>query len=80
MSANVTDCPEDGLICCGLTRGITFSIRHITTMIATKNRIATTGSQLIAHVCSSCVNEVWRRARRRFVHGDRVGDRVGHGR
>ncbi len=40
MSSNVTDWLEDGLICCGLMRGITFSVRHITKISATKNRIA----------------------------------------
>ena len=49
---------EDGLICCGLTRGITFSIRHITTMIATKNRIATTGSNCSAQFWRFCTNEM----------------------
>ena len=49
---------EAGLICCGLTFGITFSIRHITAMITTKNRIATTGSQFSAQFCRFCTNEV----------------------
>ena len=31
---------------CGLIRGITFKVRHITKMIATKNRIVRTGCQL----------------------------------
>ena len=29
MSFHATDWLEEGLICCGLTRGITFSVRHI---------------------------------------------------
>ena len=57
MSSHPTDWSEEGLICCGLTRGITFSIRHITKMIATKNRIATTGSQLSAQFWISCAIE-----------------------
>ena len=28
MSCQATDCSEAGLICCGLTRGMTFSVRH----------------------------------------------------
>ena len=46
MSANETDWLEAGLICCGLIRGITFSVRHITKISAAKNRIITTGDQL----------------------------------
>ncbi len=46
MSANVTAWLEAGLICCGLIRGITFSVRHITNRIAAKNTIVRTGSQL----------------------------------
>ena len=44
MSAKDTACLEDGLICCGLTRGITLSVRHRMKMSAVKNRITTTGS------------------------------------
>ena len=33
MSAKVTAALEEGLICCGLMRGITFSVRSITKMI-----------------------------------------------
>ena len=57
MSANVTDWSDDGLICCGLVRGITFSIRHIMKISAEKNRIAMTGSQLSAWFWISCANE-----------------------
>jgi hypothetical protein len=46
MSANETDWFEAGLICCGLIRGITFSVRHIRKISAVKNRIITTGDQL----------------------------------
>ncbi len=69
MSSHPTDWSEEGLICCGLTRGITFSIRHITKMIAVKNRIATTRLPLEGPVLD-------------FLHdrglrtlGDRVNDR-----
>ncbi len=48
MSANDTDWLDAGLICCGLTRGITFSVRHIRYSSAAKNRIITTGDQLYA--------------------------------
>ena len=46
MSAKVTAALEEGLICCGLMRGITFSVRNITKMITVKNTIIRTGSQL----------------------------------
>src|SRR5947209_7855463 len=49
MSWNDTAWLEAGLICCGLIRGITFSVRHIKKMSAEKNRIATTGSHCVAH-------------------------------
>ncbi len=49
MSSHPTDWSEAGLICCGLTRGITFNMRHIRKTSALKNRIATTGSQFTAH-------------------------------
>ena len=58
MSANVTDWPEDGLMRCGLIRGITFSIRHIMKISAVKNRIAITGSQFRAWFCISCAKEM----------------------
>ena len=41
-----------------LVLGITFNIRHITTMMIVKNRIAITGSQLSAQFWISCANEV----------------------
>ncbi len=44
MSANDADWLDAGLICCGLIRGMTFSVRHRMKMIATKNMIPTTGS------------------------------------
>jgi len=43
MSANATDWLEAGLICWGLTRGITFSVRHIRYSSALKNTIIITG-------------------------------------
>ena len=46
-----------GLICCGFVRGITFSVRHSTKMIAAKNRIISTGSQLSAQFWISCAIE-----------------------
>ena len=58
MSFQPTAWLDAGLICCGLTRGITFSIRHITTMITVKNTIAMTGSQFRAQFWISCVNDV----------------------
>ena len=54
MSANETDWLEAGLICCGLTRGMTFSVRHIRYSSAAKNRIITTGDQLYAAFCICC--------------------------
>jgi hypothetical protein len=57
MSFQPTAWFDAGLICCGFTFGITFNIRHITAMIATKNRIATTGSQLSAQLWRFCTNE-----------------------
>ncbi len=59
ISAKVTRCLEAGLICCGLTFGITFNIRHITMMITVKKRIATTGCQLVAQFWISVASEVW---------------------
>ena len=57
MSAKLTDWPDVGLILCGLTRGITFRVRHMMKISAPKNRIATTGSQFSAQVCSCCVKD-----------------------
>ena len=53
MSAHATDWLEAGLICCGLIRGITFSVRHITKRSAAKNTIIRTGSHWSAQFCSS---------------------------
>ncbi len=50
MSSKLTPCLEAGLMRCGLMRGITFSVRHITRMMAVKKRIAMTGSQLVGEV------------------------------
>ena len=46
MSSKETDWLDAGFICCGLTRGITFSVRHIRKISAVKKRIITTGDQL----------------------------------
>ena len=58
MSAKDTDWLDAGLICCGLTRGITFSVRHIRKMSAVKNRIIMTGDQLKAQFWISCTTEL----------------------
>jgi hypothetical protein len=58
MSANETDSSEDGLICCGLTRGITFSVRHMTKISAMKKTIITTGDQLYAAFWICCTIDV----------------------
>ena len=57
-SANETDWSDAGLICCGLTRGITFSMRQKMKMRTTKKRIAKTGCQLTAQFWISCTNDV----------------------
>ena len=46
MSSKETDWFDAGFICCGFTRGITFSVRHIRNSSAVKKRIITTGDQL----------------------------------
>ena len=59
MSLNVTARLEDGLMRCGLTRGITFSVRHMSPIRQTKNRIAITGSHASAKFWTSCAKEVF---------------------
>ena len=49
---------DAGLICCGLIRGITFSVRHSTKMITVKNTIIRTGSQSRAQFWISCAIDV----------------------
>ena len=59
MSLKVTAALEEGLICCGLMRGITFKVRSITKMITEKKTIIRTGSQLYAKFWISWPSEAW---------------------
>ena len=58
MSAKDTAWLDAGLICCGLMRGITFSVRHITRMIAVKNTNISTGCHSSAQFWISAITEV----------------------
>jgi hypothetical protein len=46
MSSHVTELAELGAICCGLVRGISFSVRHTRNTSRPRKRI---GSHVIAH-------------------------------
>ena len=59
MSLKLTAELEEGLICCGLMRGITFKVRSITKMITEKKTIIRTGSQLYAKFWISWPSEAW---------------------
>ena len=75
--SNATAWLEAGLICCGLTRGITFSIRHITKMITREeqdrdDRLPVQRPVLQVPARTRCAPPAARHGRRRSCHVRRV--------